>query len=142
MYYFHKKFKILKKPKKTPKKTFLVGFFRWVFLGFFGWFFLGGFFNANPGWGLLSFDEFGLKVLHSVTGRMEETATGPLTSAVCYISAKQPDIPTVQFYSVRQKFLDSGGVCLQENSLLTDEGYHKLGIFGLGSAIPHASGLT
>ncbi len=40
--------KYLKKPKKTQKKTFLVGFFRWVFLGFFGWVFLGGFFNANP----------------------------------------------------------------------------------------------
>jgi hypothetical protein len=42
---FHKK---NKKFKKTQKKTFLVGFFRWVFLGFFGWVFLGGFFNANP----------------------------------------------------------------------------------------------
>jgi hypothetical protein len=38
-YYFHKKFKI----KKKPKKTFLVGF-----LGGFFWVFLGGFFNANP----------------------------------------------------------------------------------------------
>jgi hypothetical protein len=37
LYYFHKKIKNL----KNPKKTFLVGFFRWVFLG--------GFFNANPG---------------------------------------------------------------------------------------------
>jgi hypothetical protein len=36
LYYFHKKLKI---KKKTKKKTFLVGFFRWVFLGFFGWVF-------------------------------------------------------------------------------------------------------
>ncbi len=38
--------KTQKKPQK--KKTFLVGYFRWVFLGFFGWVFLGGFFIANP----------------------------------------------------------------------------------------------
>jgi hypothetical protein len=36
LYYFHKKLEI----KKNPKKTFSVGFFRWVFLG--------GFFIANP----------------------------------------------------------------------------------------------
>jgi hypothetical protein len=57
LYYFHKKIKNFKKPKKTKKKTFLVGLlgglfcvffdgFFWV--GFFGWVFLGGFFNANP----------------------------------------------------------------------------------------------
>jgi hypothetical protein len=44
LYYFQKKIKNFKKPKKKPKKTFLVGFFRWVFWGFFGWVFLGGFF--------------------------------------------------------------------------------------------------
>ncbi len=38
---FSKKIKKFKKPKKTQKKTFLVGFFRWVFLGFFGCVFLG-----------------------------------------------------------------------------------------------------
>jgi hypothetical protein len=53
LYYFLKKFKILKNPKKKQKqKTFLVGFyvgFFWVFLGgFFGWVFLGGFFIAKP----------------------------------------------------------------------------------------------
>ncbi len=36
-----------KKFEKPPKKTFLVGFFRWVFLGYFGWVFLRWFFNAN-----------------------------------------------------------------------------------------------
>ncbi len=39
LYYFHKKFKNL----KFPKKTFLMCFFRWFF-----WVFLGGFFIANP----------------------------------------------------------------------------------------------
>jgi hypothetical protein len=48
LYYFHKKLKILKNPKKPQKKTFLVGFLGGFFLGFFGWVFLGGFFNANP----------------------------------------------------------------------------------------------
>jgi hypothetical protein len=42
--YFHKKFKKLKKPKKTTQKPFLVGFFRWVILGFF-WV---GFFYCQP----------------------------------------------------------------------------------------------
>jgi hypothetical protein len=42
LYYFHKKFKILKTQKTHKKKTFLVGF-----LGGFFWVgFLGGFFNA------------------------------------------------------------------------------------------------
>jgi hypothetical protein len=42
LYYFHKKLKIKKNPKK-PKKTIVSGFLS----GFFG-VFLGGFFNANP----------------------------------------------------------------------------------------------
>jgi hypothetical protein len=39
LFYFHKKLKILKKPKKNQKSPFLVGF-----LGGFFWVFLGGFF--------------------------------------------------------------------------------------------------
>jgi hypothetical protein len=41
LYYFHKKLRNEKEPKK---KTFLVGFFRVFLDGFFGWVFLGGFF--------------------------------------------------------------------------------------------------
>jgi DnaJ-domain-containing protein 1 len=37
LYYFHRKIKF----KKSQKRTFLVGFYRWVILG--------GFFIANPG---------------------------------------------------------------------------------------------
>jgi hypothetical protein len=37
LYYFHKKFKNLKNPKKKQKKTFLVGFLG----GFFGFFWVG-----------------------------------------------------------------------------------------------------
>jgi hypothetical protein len=77
-------------------------------------------------WGLLSFDEFGLKVLHSVTGRMEEIATGPLTMCVI-ISGIQPCYK-VQFYSVRQKIF-----ALQQS--LVYKGNQKVSCFGPGSAI-------
>jgi hypothetical protein len=58
LYYFHKN-TILKKPQKTNKKTFLVGFLS-VFFGFFGWFFLGGSFIANPAF-------FGVSIMHRDT---------------------------------------------------------------------------
>jgi hypothetical protein len=77
-------------------------------------------------WGRLSCDEFGLKVLHRVTGRMEAIATGPLTMCVI-ISAMQPCY-NVQFYSVRQK------IFAWQQSLVY-KGNHKVSGFGPGSAI-------
>jgi hypothetical protein len=95
----HKKSKNLKKPKKTQKKTFLVGF-----LGGFFWVgFLGGFFNANPAYSIISLRAVVtyLERLSSIAPR-EFMAAGdePAAAAVALPAGRGPPRPPFSFTTV------------------------------------------